>query len=232
MKKKFLMTIMAATLSLGLIACGNTNAPSNEQMEIENNVTNEDVTPDIEAPVVDAPVVDTPDTEISETPTEGPVEIALSSLTILNDVWATYAEDEKPFIMGGDAANPVDGAPGNYDLSDLGGINAMFRIEAENIGLVDEAASMVHAMNTNTFTASAFHVTDEANVVAFVTDAKESIKATQWMCGIPEKLVMITVDGDYVVSAFGAADVIDNFSSKVINVYGETATVVVDEPIE
>ena len=232
MKKKFLMTIMAATLSLGLIACSNTDASSNEQTEIENSVENEDVSPDIEAPVVDAPVADTSDTEISETPTEGPVEIAISSIAILNDVWATYAEDEKPFIMGGDAANPVDGAPGNYALSDLDGINAMFHIEAENIGLVDEAASMVHAMNANTFTASAFHVTDETNVDAFVTGAKESIKSTQWMCGVPEKLVMITVDGDYVVSAFGTADVIDNFSSKVVNVYGEAAIIVVDEPIE
>lgn len=232
MKKKFLMTIMAATLSLGLIACGNTNDTNLETgLDVQSDVQVETET---NKPVVDEPMTDTLETE-NETDNEqlpGPVETTSSTLTILNDVWATYAEDEKPFIMGGDATNPVDGAPGNYDISDLGGINAMFHIDAENMALVDEVASMVHAMNANTFTASTFHVTDEANVVAFVTDAKESIKSTQWMCGIPEKLVMITVDGDYVVSAFGATDIIDNFSSKVVDVYGEAAAIVVDEPIE
>lgn len=38
------------------------------------------------------------------------------------------------------------------------------------------------------------------------------------MCGFPDKLVVITVD-DYVVSAFGNGELIDNFKAKLTAVY-------------
>ena len=53
--------------------------------------------------------------------------------------------------------------------------------------------------------------------------------ARQWMCGFPDKLVIATL-GNYVVSCYGAEDLVDTFRDKLIAAYADAA-VVCDEPI-
>ena len=159
------------------------------------------------------------------------VDVA-SSADALNKVISTYAEDEKFFAMGGDMTNPVDGAAGIYSLEDKEGMAATLHISEDLIGQIDEAASYMHAMNANTFTGAAFHLTDAKSAETFTASLKDSITSTQWMCGIPEKLVMYSINGgEYVVYAVGAADLLDNFSAKLVAVYGEAAVEVVNEAI-
>ena len=159
------------------------------------------------------------------------VEVA-DSADVLNKVFTTYAEEEKFFAMGGDFTNPVDNAPGIYSLEDKESVVATLHISEDLIGQIDEAASYMHAMNANTFTGAAFHLADPATAEAFAASLKESITSTQWMCGFPEKLVMYTINGgEYVVYAVGAADLLDNFSQKLIAVYGEAAVETVSEAI-
>lgn len=52
----------------------------------------------------------------------------------------------------------------------------------------------------------------------------------QWMCGFPDKLVILTV-GDYLVSVYGAEDLVDNFQNHLTAAYA-SAVVVCDAPIE
>ena len=78
--------------------------------------------------------------------------------------------------------------------------------------------ALMHMMNANTFTCGAFHVTKSEDVTAVADSLKENILKRQWMCGFPDKLVVITVD-DYVVSAFGNGELIDNFKAKLTAVY-------------
>ena len=159
------------------------------------------------------------------------VEVA-DSADVLNKVVSTYAEDEKFFAMGGDMMNPVDNAAGIYSLEDKEGMVATLHISEELIAEIDEAASYMHAMNANTFTGAAFHLADAAKAEVFSTALKDSITSTQWMCGFPEKLVMYTINGgEYVVYAVGAADLLDNFSAKLVAVYGEAAVETVNEAI-
>ncbi len=159
------------------------------------------------------------------------VEVA-DSADVLNKVVSTYAEEEKFFAMGGDFSNPVDNAPGIYSLEDKDGAVATLHISEDLIPQVSEAASFIHAMNANTFTSAAFRLADPATAETFAASLKESITATQWMCGIPEKLVMYTINGgEYVVYAVGAADLLDNFSAKLVAAYGEAAVETVNEAI-
>ncbi|MBQ8597664.1 MAG: hypothetical protein IJ409_07750, partial [Lachnospiraceae bacterium] len=60
---------------------------------------------------------------------------------------------------------------------------------------------------------------------------KDNITTTQWMCGFPDKLAIYTVNGEYVVSAFGNAEVMDNFKTKLEEVYGAGAVLVVEEDL-
>lgn len=196
--KKQRIILMAAVLTMSLVACAKTDSADH-----------------------------TTDTEHQQE------TVAVSSaLEVLQKVWAAYEEEDKPIVMGGDVEHLVDGAPGAYDLQDLDGIDSYFHMTAEAVAMTDEAASAVHAMNANTFTSSVFHVTDAANVEAFVSSVKESVLSTRWMCGFPEKLVMISVNDNYVISAFGNGDMMDLFRSKVEEVYGNAAVVLVEEMIE
>lgn len=152
-----------------------------------------------------------------------PVE---SSADLLNKVWDSFGEDQKFSAMGGDFANPVDGAAGIFNIEDTENLTYMLYIPADSIPLIDEAASLVHAMNLNTFTGAAFHLADVANTDALVAALKDNILKAQWMCGFPDKLVIFTVNGEYVVSAFGNEEIMENFKTKLLEVYGDAATVV------
>ena len=153
-----------------------------------------------------------------------------SSAALINSVWSTYPEEEMFPVMGGDFGNPVDGKAGVFNLTDVENAVATLHITEDAIALVDEAATLTHAMNANTFTAAAYHLTDAKNAETFVGSIKESIKSTQWMCGFPDTLIIYTV-GDYVVAAFGNAEAIENFKTKLATVYGENAVLNVEEAL-
>ena len=82
---------------------------------------------------------------------------------------------------------------------------------------VDQAASLVHMMNQNTFTAAAYHCTDDADALA--TALRDNIQQRQWMCGFPDK-VAVAVVGEYVVSVFGAEDLVNTFMSHLNGIFG------------
>lgn len=153
------------------------------------------------------------------------------SADLLNKVWDTFEEDQKFFAMGGDFNNPVDNAAGIFNIEDTENLTYMLYIPADRIALIDEAASLIHAMNTNTFTGAAFHLTDAANAQTVVDALKENILNTQWMCGFPDKLVIFTVNYDYVVFAFGNEEIVENFKTKLIEVYGDATFLYVEEDI-
>ena len=153
------------------------------------------------------------------------------ALELLNTVWASYSEDEKFPAAGGDydEANMTDGAPGRFGVADGDALEFSLTFPAADAGKLSDAASLVHMMNLNTFTAGAFHVTDAADVDGIVSDLKDNVMARQWMCGFPDKLVIATL-GNYVVSCYGAEDLVDTFRDKLTAAYADAA-VVCDEPI-
>ncbi len=148
---------------------------------------------------------------------------------ILSTVWNTYADDEKFFAMGGSATAPVDGAPGEVDVTDTDTLTYNLICSADAQALIDGAASLIHAMNANTFTAGCYRLSEVANKTAFIEAMKTSVSGNQWMCGFPEKLLIVSID-NYVVVSFGAADISENFKTKLLAAY-EIAVVEADEAI-
>ena len=158
-----------------------------------------------------------------ETTTEPAVTIA-SALEILETVWGQFGDDEKFFVMGGDFDNMVDGAPGKASNTDF--LTGNLIVPADQTANITDAASLIHAMNANTFTCAAYAVAD-AN--AFATAMQTAIQGNQWMCGFPEKLVIAEVGG-YVVVMFGHGDAVTPFQTKLTAAY-PTTNVLVDEAI-
>ena len=104
-----------------------------------------------------------------------------------------------------------------------------FCIPTDAIAMVDDASTIMHAMNANNFSAAAYHVTDAANMQTIVDGIKNQTMNNQWLCGFPEKLIIVTVGEDYLVTAFGSADIVDNFNAKLAEVYGNAVVVSVEE---
>ena len=157
-------------------------------------------------------------------------EITDSPVEVLTKVWETYGEDEKFFAMGGDMNNIVDNAPGAYDVADAEGIDAVLGYPQASVGMIDSAASLVHAMNANTFTAGAYNVTETDEVEMLISDIEDNISNRQWMCGFPDTLIIVKVGSNMVVTAFGEAQNIENFKTKLVEVY-EGAEVSVEKDL-
>lgn len=143
-----------------------------------------------------------------------------SALNILETVWNTYGEDEKFTVVGGDfsEANTREDAPGVFDLKDRALVDS--ELGLPETAAVDEAASLVHMMNANTFTAAAYHATGDTAELAKAL--RDNIMQRQWMCGFPDKLVVAEV-GEYVVTVFGADELVDTFMTHLNGIYGVSA---------
>ena len=161
-----------------------------------------------------------------ETTTEPVVAGPASALEVLQNIWALYADDQKFFAMGGDFNNPVDGAPGAVDVTVVDFLTYNLLIPEAEQANVTEAASLIHAMNANTFTCGAYKVAD---VAAFAEAMKEAILNNQWMCGFPERLLVVNVGG-VVVVAFGVNDAMTPFQTHLAEAYAGAETLI-DEPI-
>ena len=159
----------------------------------------------------------------------GDSSVPADATALLTAVWDAHSDDEKFPAAGGDYENPVEDAPGAVSIADADNLNYMLTLPVEDAGKIDGAASLSHMMNANTFTAGAFHVASSSDVDSVVSDLKDNIMNRQWMCGFPDKLVILTL-GDYVISCYGAEDLVDQFSEKVTEAFADAA-VVCDEAI-
>ena len=161
----------------------------------------------------------------TETPSEpaDTVEVPGSALEILENVWTLYTDDEKFPVIGGDANNMVDGAPGAFSLEDDEMTTYQLLVPAEELGNIDEAASLFHGMMLNNFTCGVFHVTGDAQT--FADAMVESIQNNQWMCGMPETMNVSIIGGEYVLMAFGVGDAMNPFTAKLAEAYPDAVTV-------
>ena len=160
-----------------------------------------------------------------ETPAEDkPAAAVDDALTILNAIWNTYSDEEKFPAAGGDSEHAVDGAPGSFDVSNADSLSYLLTFPADDASLIDSAASLVHMMNLNTFTCGAFHVADANNVARLADDLRTTIQAKHWMCGFPDKLVIVTV-GQSVLSVYGNEELVNTFRDKLLASYSAAAAV-------
>lgn len=183
-----------------------------------------------EKPAEEKPAEPPTETPKAETPAEDkPAAAVDDALTILNAIWNTYSDEEKFPAAGGDSEHAVDGAPGSFDASNADSLSYLLTFPADDASLIDSAASLVHMMNLNTFTCGAFHVADANNVARLADDLRTTIQAKRWMCGFPDKLVIVTV-GQSVLSVYGNEELVNTFRDKLLTSYS-AATAVYDEAI-
>ena len=152
-----------------------------------------------------------------------------SALEILEKVWSKYSTDEKFPATGGSEKHMKEDMPGKFDVSDAEALDFELGFPKANASEIDDAASLMHMLNQNNFSCGVYHVKGSGNAEALAGKIKENILARQWLCGFPEKLVILTV-GDYIVSVFGAGELTDTFIAKLSAEYS-SAKQLFDVPI-
>ncbi len=243
--KKILSLLLAAVLLFSLAACGGKNDPAEtekpEQTETPaptdtpkpTEKPEETAEPDETEPPEETPEPTPTPVQPTPAPTPAPTEAPSSSgsaLDILNAAWSGMSDDDKFPAVGGDFSeeNMVSDAPGKYALTDSAEADRTLGLPTDWFDKVDDAASLIHMMNTNTFTCGAFHAASADDAASLAAALKTNILARRWMCGFPDKVVILTAD-EYVISIFGYTDLVDSFAAQLVANAG--ASIVSDDPI-
>ena len=153
----------------------------------------------------------------------GDSSVPADATALLTAVWDAHSDDEKFPAAGGDYETSVDDAPGAFDPSNADNLNFLLTVPTEDASLIDDAASLMHMMNANTFTCGALRVKNGDDAAKLAEDLRDAIQNKQWMCGFPDKLVVAEV-GEYVVTVFGADELVDTFMTHLNGIYGVSAT--------
>ena len=211
MKKKIALLLLT-TMAISLVGCGEKDTTENNDTVVEDSIV-DDTTDNTDD-------TDSTDDVVSTEGAEG----------VLNAIWATYEEENMFAAGGGDSQNMVMDGPGKFDATNTEELDVTLGFPTDYVDKIDDAASLMHMMNANTFTSGVYHVTNADDVSAVCDALKENIMNRQWMCGFPETLIIVTVDDNYVISAFGNGQIIETFKNKISGVY-EDATVVYEESL-
>ncbi len=224
MKKKIL-ALLLSTVVLTLAACGAQKDPSSESEAIQENIesaedssagnTEESVEEGNEenSEAIDA----TKETSEDET-SEAEEQTKSTALTLINEIWASYGEDEKFAVGGGDSENLNFEGPGAFDVAKTEELEATLAFPVAHVDKIDGAASMINAMMANNFTTGVYHMTDSENYQELADAVKTNILGRQWLCGMPEQFVVMIVE-DHMIAAFGLTDAINTFRDKVTDSY-------------
>lgn len=169
---------------------------------------------------------DTSDT----TPDEPEAPAFSSALDLYTAVWAQFGEENMFPCGGGDPDHMAEG-PGLFVLNDdnADSFKYYLHVTDELYDMIDgDTATLQHMMNLNTFSSAAIKLKDSANAADFAEAYKDAIQAQRWMCGFPDKVVVVSVD-DYLILAYGHEGNIDNLVAACTAVDAQ-ASVLVDAP--
>jgi hypothetical protein len=122
----------------------------------------------------------------------------------------------------------VQGAPGNFMLNGEM-IDSMLGYPAAKLSSIDSVASLMFDKNQNMFTCGAYHVVDGTNVTELANAIEENIQNRQWWCGFPERVIIIQLPGNYLISIFGQS-LATTFADIVVSSV-EGAQILVNNPI-
>ena len=140
-----------------------------------------------------------------------------TSLEVLQAVLEVYKEEDLFAIYGGNQENAIMDAPGTFDISKTEELETTLGLPESQISNIDDAASMVHMMNANTFTGATYHLKEGIDINDFADTTKSNILGKTWLCGQPDTLLIIDVGGSYVITAYGEVKIMETFKTNVLS---------------
>jgi len=163
----------------------------------------------------------------------------LDAQTALDAIFTPFADKMAP-AFGVESGEEVKGAfsgslegvpgPAAIDLNNLEeGFFHLTILPTENVDKLASASLFTNMMNQNNGTVVAFELKNADEAQALADILKTSVAGNQWMCGFPERHLIVNVDG-VVFSAYGLADVTNALKDAITETY-ENAVVLHDEAL-
>lgn len=171
----------------------------------------------------------TDQTESQETETTPEVQVPGSAVEILETIWNGYGEDEKFYVMGGDTVTPVDNAPGTVSLTETDFLVYNLKVPEGEIANITDAASMIHGMLANNFTCGVYRVEDAQT---FANTMHDAVSGTQWVCGMPDEMIVAVIADAYVVVAYGVGEAMTSFNTQLSAAYPDAQIVYHEAVVE
>lgn len=168
--------------------------------------------------------------EIKETENEGREEI-IDATDILEKVWDTYEEESRFDIMGGHFEAAVLGKPAKYNLTKSAELVQMYCVPDSRVYVINDAATMIDFYNAARFTAGAYHVWDVDELQTMVYEMRSLVYKNKWHGEKPEKIFIVKIDEEYVVSVYGRETLVNEFKQKLADVYGKMVTIMIEEKV-
>ena len=215
MKKLIALTLALLMLTMCFVACDNKGDDTAETTPAGDNA---DTTPVVEET--------TPAPELAYKSAEELLKLLMETYN------ATATDETKLYVCGGNPYNPdttnFEG-PAKFVALEDADYDANLGYPTADVSKIDDAASMFNMMNTNVFNCYAVHFANGADVDGMVNTIKDNILARQWICGAPEKLVIVKMPGDYLVVVWGAVEfggIVDPFAASFTTAVEGATTVV------
>ena len=112
--------------------------------------------------------------------------------------------------------------PGDLPVSEGENLESQALFPAASAEKLDSAAVFFNMMNQNNGTFAAFEVKNESDLQALADMMKNKVKNNQWICGFPERYLIMRV-GDIMIFSYGLNDVLSVWKNAVSSVYSGAA---------
>ncbi len=162
------------------------------------------------------------------------------AVAILSAIWNEMGEANQFPVVGGDNAYHLaqmekdetyvmPSTPGKFDLAQSEELTYTMLVPTEEQSNITDAATMIHMMNSNNFSSGVYTVGAEV-AANFAAAMKSAVLGNQWMCGMPETLLIAVIDSENVLVVWGVNDAMTLFVPAFEAVY-PNAQVIVNEAI-
>lgn len=195
MKKTVSIVLTTAMLAGVLAGCGGKTQPTTEPTQVE-----------------------APAESVTTAPQETVPAGENGALTILQTIWDDYAQDEKFPATGGDMGETLNTEPGIISPENFSNLGYTLLIPETYLSQLEEAATLMHMMNANTFTGGVVKLPQDADLTAFAQEMRDVILNNNYVCGFPDRMLIAQVDG-YLLISFGIQETMDLFQSHLTAVY-------------
>ncbi len=218
MKKRFLAGLMGLVMVFGMVACGNTDDKEESSADVVEYVESAEESAEAtgENEVAE-------NTETAGSSEEAETVVMTDTVTVLETIWDTYAEDEKFYVVGG--LDMTSDGPAAVDLTDTEMLDIMCHIPEEQAGYLTEAAMFSNAMNGVEFTAVCAMAGDEKDVDSAIAAIREAVINYEGYFPKAPDALEIVHSGKFIIYFFGNEDSVATFDKHMLEVY---ANVTVD----
>lgn len=149
---------------------------------------------------------------------------------ILEAVWQRYEPEERFSAYGGSIEHAVEDNPGDLAPDNIEELTTRYLIPQDRVGEIAEAASLVHLMNSNIFTAVAVRLSDGGEIQSFAGAWRDALQKNRWICGSPDRILIVQLEENFLVTVFASEDNVYAFHGKLASAF-PNAVVLFEEPI-